>query len=254
MTFTGRPVSLYTSVYVRILCAVCAQQLHVRITVTRQHLKPQPTLPTEFPAPHTGMAGLSAYAEEVGMISDSQEGFCKGRNCARQLQQLVSVMEDAQLTRRILFLHQVDFAAAFNSIDHPRLLLVLERLACLRMLSRWSATCARVSQHKYSRPPVRQMQFLYNAPRFRVTRSHLSYLSCSSNPCSAGSQASLRCRAVVHEMNGDLPEADAKPPENMVFVCNLNQARMHLLPPDVDVFGLAMVPELYMAGDGQAGD
>ena len=26
-------------------------------------------------------------------------------------------------------------------------------------------------------------------------------------------------------MIGDLPEADAKPPENMLFVCKLNQVR-----------------------------
>ena len=39
----------------------------------------------------------------------------------------------------------------------------------------------------------------------------------------------MRCRAVVLEMIGDLPEADAKPPENMLFVCKLNQARMPLV-------------------------
>lgn len=30
------------------------------------------------------------------------------------------------------------------------------------------------------------------------------------------------CRAVVLEMIGDLPEADVKPPSNMLFVCKLN--------------------------------
>ncbi len=34
-----------------------------------------------------------------------------------------------------------------------------------------------------------------------------------------------RGRAVVLEMIGDLPEADAKPPEDMLFVCKLNQVR-----------------------------
>lgn len=29
-------------------------------------------------------------------------------------------------------------------------------------------------------------------------------------------------RAVVLEMIGDLPEADAKPPSNMLFLCKLN--------------------------------
>ena len=30
-------------------------------------------------------------------------------------------------------------------------------------------------------------------------------------------------RAVVLEMIGDLPEAESKPPSNMLFVCKLNQ-------------------------------
>lgn len=30
------------------------------------------------------------------------------------------------------------------------------------------------------------------------------------------------CRAVVLEMIGDLPEAEVKPPSNMLFVCKLN--------------------------------
>lgn len=30
-------------------------------------------------------------------------------------------------------------------------------------------------------------------------------------------------KAVVLEMIGDLPEADAKPPPNMLFICKLNQ-------------------------------
>lgn len=32
-------------------------------------------------------------------------------------------------------------------------------------------------------------------------------------------------RAVVLEMIGDLPEADSKPPTNMLFVCKLNPVR-----------------------------
>jgi peptidyl-prolyl cis-trans isomerase-like 4 len=36
-------------------------------------------------------------------------------------------------------------------------------------------------------------------------------------------EAEAKNRAVVLEMIGDLPEADVKPPENMLFVCKLNQ-------------------------------
>jgi peptidyl-prolyl cis-trans isomerase-like 4 len=38
-------------------------------------------------------------------------------------------------------------------------------------------------------------------------------------PCS---EKEAHNRAVVLEMIGDLPEADAKPPPNMLFICKLN--------------------------------
>ena len=71
---------------------------------------------------------MQSYAEEVGMISDMQEGFRKHRNCSRQLRHLTSVIEDARLSSRNLFLLQVDFASAFTSIDHPRLLYIMQEL------------------------------------------------------------------------------------------------------------------------------
>ena len=71
---------------------------------------------------------MQSYAEEVGMISDMQEGFRRHRNCSRQLQHLVSVIEDARVSRRNLFLLQIDFASAFTSIDHPRLLFIMQQL------------------------------------------------------------------------------------------------------------------------------
>lgn len=40
-----------------------------------------------------------------------------------------------------------------------------------------------------------------------------------SLPCS---EKEAHNRAVVLEMIGDLPEADAKPPPNMLFICKLN--------------------------------
>ena len=71
---------------------------------------------------------MQTYAEEVGMISDMQEGFRRHRNCSRQLRHLTSVIEDARVNRRNLFLLQVDFASAFTSIDHPRLLYIMQQL------------------------------------------------------------------------------------------------------------------------------
>ena len=44
---------------------------------------------------------------------------------------------------------------------------------------------------------------------------------CSSTCCCRKSEA--KNRAVVLEMIGDLPEADSKPPSNMLFIAKLNQ-------------------------------
>lgn len=46
-----------------------------------------------------------------------------------------------------------------------------------------------------------------------------------------GDSGGALCRAVVLEMIGDLPEADSKPPTNMLFVCKLNQVHRPRLPP-----------------------
>ena len=43
-------------------------------------------------------------------------------------------------------------------------------------------------------------------------------------------------RAVVLEMVGDLPDADAKPPSNMLFVCKLNPVTTEEVGKDVHVF------------------
>ena len=43
-------------------------------------------------------------------------------------------------------------------------------------------------------------------------------------------------RAQVLEMIGDLPEADAKPPPNMIFVCKLNPVTTEEVRVGVDSF------------------
>jgi Reverse transcriptase (RNA-dependent DNA polymerase) len=64
---------------------------------------------------------LQVYAEEAKLISSAQEGFRKYRSCERQLQLLTSVVEDAKLSKRNVFLLKVDFPSAISSIDHARL-------------------------------------------------------------------------------------------------------------------------------------
>lgn len=53
----------------------------------------------------------------------------------------------------------------------------------------------------------------------------------------AAREREAAARAVVLEMIGDLPEADAKPPSDMLFVCKLNpvtteEVRRTMLAPD----------------------
>ena len=45
-------------------------------------------------------------------------------------------------------------------------------------------------------------------------------------------KAVAKSNAVVLEMLGDLPEADAKPPPNMIFVCKLNPVTTEEVCPD----------------------
>ena len=76
----------------------------------------------------TVTAILQNYAEQYNLLSDSQEGFRHGRNCARQLQMLTSVLEDAKLHSQDVYLLSIDFICAFNTIDHTRLFLIMRQL------------------------------------------------------------------------------------------------------------------------------
>ena len=70
----------------------------------------------------TVTAILQNYGEQYSLLSHSQEGFRPGRNCARQLQMLTSVLEDAKFhSQDVVNLLSIDFICAFNTIDHTRL-------------------------------------------------------------------------------------------------------------------------------------
>lgn len=49
----------------------------------------------------------------------------------------------------------------------------------------------------------------------------LVFVHVSSHVCQLR-EKTARSNAVVLEMIGDLPDADMKPPENVLFVCKLN--------------------------------
>ena len=68
---------------------------------------------------------LSSYAEHYDILSSSQEGFRKGHNTTRQLQTFMNVCSDAHLSQQDLYVFFVDFSAAFNTIDHDKLLQIM---------------------------------------------------------------------------------------------------------------------------------
>ena len=51
-------------------------------------------------------------------------------------------------------------------------------------------------------------------------KHHCCLLTVRANACR---EKEAHNRAVVLEMIGDLPEAESKPPSNMLFICKLNQ-------------------------------
>ena len=62
---------------------------------------------------------MSTYAERVGMISDSQEGFQEHHVADRQAEHFVLTCEDARICKQDLFAPKLDFASAFNRVDNP---------------------------------------------------------------------------------------------------------------------------------------
>jgi ribonuclease HI/exonuclease III len=71
---------------------------------------------------------MSTYAEERGMLHEPQEGFRKDRNTERQLQLLLAILEDAKVTQEDVYLLYIDFTNAFGSVDHPRVMAILDAL------------------------------------------------------------------------------------------------------------------------------
>ena len=71
---------------------------------------------------------IYSYAEQVGMISDSQEGFQANHGTDRQIEHFVGICEDAQLSKQDLFALKLDFSSAFNRVDHARLFYIMTEL------------------------------------------------------------------------------------------------------------------------------
>ena len=71
---------------------------------------------------------LTNYGEKHRILHFSQEGFRPQINTSRQLQTIIATLEDARLTTKDIYLTYIDFRNAFGSIDHARLLAIMEDL------------------------------------------------------------------------------------------------------------------------------
>jgi ribonuclease HI len=80
----------------------------------------------------TGMIAeaLSNYLEARQAISPSQEGFRKGKNTIRQATRTIKTIEDAATTKKDIYILYVDFAQAFNTVDHTKLQEIMRMLEC----------------------------------------------------------------------------------------------------------------------------
>ena len=71
---------------------------------------------------------LQDYAQQHDIFTANQEGFRPYRNTTRQVHNLVSVYEDAALHRSNVTAMYIDLSMAFNTVDHGRLLQIMELL------------------------------------------------------------------------------------------------------------------------------
>ena len=69
---------------------------------------------------------MTEFADARRIMSGVQEGFRAHRNTTRQLRRLMMAIEDAKVSNNSLYLLYVDFTNAFGSIDHRRMLHILE--------------------------------------------------------------------------------------------------------------------------------
>jgi ribonuclease HI len=68
---------------------------------------------------------MANYAEKHNMLSSDQGGFRAHRGTQQQLELFTSILEDARLCNKDLYLLQSDFVEAFDMVNHDKLLVVL---------------------------------------------------------------------------------------------------------------------------------
>jgi hypothetical protein len=68
---------------------------------------------------------IATHCEDHNALHNSQEGFRKNRNTIRQIQTVVSAIEDAALGHQNLYVGYIDYSSAFNTIDHDKLMIIM---------------------------------------------------------------------------------------------------------------------------------
>lgn len=71
---------------------------------------------------------LQTYADEFGLLTQTQEGNRPHRGTKHALQYLTLPIEDAKTYKKDLFTVDIDWKNAFNSVDHGRLFIIMEML------------------------------------------------------------------------------------------------------------------------------
>lgn len=74
---------------------------------------------------------FTSYGEKHRILHFSQEGFRLQRNTSRQIQTIIMALKDAKLTNKDIYIIYIDLKNTFRSIDHARILALMEDLRFL---------------------------------------------------------------------------------------------------------------------------
>lgn len=75
---------------------------------------------------------LQQHGETYYILNDNKKGLRKDHNSTtRQIQMILAALEDAKLTHQGIYILYIDFNNAFGSINHLRLLAIMEDLGYL---------------------------------------------------------------------------------------------------------------------------
>lgn len=69
-----------------------------------------------------------SYIEAHNLLSFSQEGFRPNRSTAHAIQLLTLALEDARNFNKDIFVTKLDFASAYNCVNHDKLFYIMESL------------------------------------------------------------------------------------------------------------------------------